>query len=62
MIEEEIPFENCTKCKKDCSECKSVVLYAVLAVNLDEDIVYDPIARLCEDCAIKFNDWLFGVD
>lgn len=60
-MEEEIPFENCTKCRKDCSEIKSVVLYAVLAENLVEDIRHEPFARICEHCAIELNDWLFGI-
>lgn len=60
-MEEEIPFENCAKCRKDCSEIKSLVLYAVLAENLEEDITHNPIARLCEHCAIELSDWLFGM-
>lgn len=58
-MEEVIPFQNCVKCGKDCSESKSVVFYAVVAENLEEDIYQAPIARLCEPCAVNLNDWLF---
>lgn len=60
-MEEEIPFECCTKCRKDCSEGKSVVIYATLAENLKEDVMQEPIARLCEPCAVALNEWLFEV-
>lgn len=62
ILKKEIPFECCTHCRNDMSEGKSIVLYATLAFDLKEDLPQQPIARLCESCAIKFNDWLFGGD
>lgn len=62
MMQEEIPFECCTYCRKDMSKGKSVFLYATLAVDLKEDIFSRPIARLCEPCAMKLNNWLFEGD
>ena len=58
-MEKEAPFECCSKCGKDCSEIKSLVIYGVLAENLEEDIVHEAIARLCEPCAMGLSDWLF---